>query len=422
MSRIPYKFDSICEITSSKRVFAGDYLPSGIPFFRGKEITEKYKGALIVSTELFISENKYNEIKSRHGVPLEGDLLLTSVGTLGSTYIVKTGDKFYFKDGNITWFRNFRHVDSKYIRYWMQSPTGVGELKKSEIGSSQSAYTIANLKMMDIEVPDKEEQESVVEVLEKYDDLIENNNRRIAILEETAQLLYREWFVKFRYPGHESQKLVESPLGLIPEGWKVDRLINLTSKIGSGATPRGGDSAYKNEGIPLIRSLNIYDGKFINRNLAYIDDEQAAKLKNVTVQVGDVLLNITGASVARCAIVPASLTPARVNQHVSIIRANSNEISAEYILYTLISENGKSRLLSIAQGGATREAITKSHIENFQLIIPDGELLKQFSRIALSITKQKEKLFFSIENLKEQRDMLLPKLISGQISLNMEGS
>ncbi len=104
-------------------------------------------------------------------------------------------------------------------------------------------------------------------------------------------------------------------------GWSKIKLSDITSKIGSGATPRGGKSAYKAHGISLIRSMNVHDGEFIEKNLAFIDESQAKKLSNVIIEKNDVLLNITGASIARCCVVPSRILPARVNQHVSILRA-----------------------------------------------------------------------------------------------------
>ena len=105
---------NLCEITSSKRIYAADYQSEGVPFFRGKEIIEKHNGNTGVSTELFISEEKFLEIKRKFGVPQPGDLLLTSVGTLGVPYVVKPSEEFYFKDGNLTWFKYFKNLDSRY--------------------------------------------------------------------------------------------------------------------------------------------------------------------------------------------------------------------------------------------------------------------------------------------------------------------
>ena len=111
-----YKIGDLCSISSSKRIFAKEYQSSGVPFFRGKEIIEKQKGESI-STELYISRSRYDEIKIKYGVPKEGDMLLTSVGTLGIPYIVKN-ENFYFKDGNLTWFSDFKGLNSAVMLNW----------------------------------------------------------------------------------------------------------------------------------------------------------------------------------------------------------------------------------------------------------------------------------------------------------------
>lgn len=153
--------------------------------------------------------------------------------------------------------------------------------------------------------------------------------------------------------------------------WTTKKLKYITSKIGSGATPRGGQESYHNEGTPLIRSLNIYDLNFNYSNLAFINDLQAKKLNNVTVEKDDVLLNITGASVCRCTSVPDNLVPARVNQHVSIIRADKINLIGKYLKYVLVSSIYKRLLYGLATNGATREALTKEDIENFGIELPD---------------------------------------------------
>jgi type I restriction enzyme S subunit len=153
--------------------------------------------------------------------------------------------------------------------------------------------------------------------------------------------------------------------------WVDNKLASVTTKIGSGATPRGGEESYKAEGISLIRSLNVHDLGFRYPKLALIDEAQAQELANVEVQQGDVLLNITGASVARCAIVPEDVLPARVNQHVAIIRPIPDKVNADFLHYLLISRPYKDRLLQTGQeGGSTRQAITKSQIENFTVRYP----------------------------------------------------
>jgi len=144
-------------------------------------------------------------------------------------------------------------------------------------------------------------------------------------------------------------------------------LRDITTKIGSGATPLGGKESYKTEGITLIRSQNVYDLHFEYDGLAFIDEDQAANLSNVEVNADDILLNITGASVARCCIVPPEILPARVNQHTAIIRINKTRAVPRYVLYCLVSPYYKHHLLTLAQGGATREALTKNTIEKFMI-------------------------------------------------------
>lgn len=150
--------------------------------------------------------------------------------------------------------------------------------------------------------------------------------------------------------------------------WKEYKLGEICSKIGSGATPKGGKEAYLGGDTSLIRSQNVLDFSFSWDGLAYINDEQATKLNGVEIEKGDVLLNITGDSVARACIVPQSALPARVNQHVSIIRGDATLVLNEYILYFL--QYKKPNLLSLSKAGATRNALTKGMIEDFSISLP----------------------------------------------------
>lgn len=158
--------------------------------------------------------------------------------------------------------------------------------------------------------------------------------------------------------------------------WIETELKNLTVKIGSGATPRGGQEAYKTEGISLIRSQNILDFSFSTNGLAFIDDEQARQLQNVEIQEKDVLINITGDSVARVCMVPAETLPARVNQHVAILRADSKKLDPDYLLYYLLNPVIKRHLLRLSSDGATRNALTKSNLEELLISAPK-DIIKQ---------------------------------------------
>jgi type I restriction enzyme S subunit len=152
--------------------------------------------------------------------------------------------------------------------------------------------------------------------------------------------------------------------------WRSIRLAEVTTKIGSGQTPRGGKDVYKGGEYALIRSQNVYNDGFSASGLAYIDQNQAQELSNVEVRSGDVLLNITGDSVARCCGVPQWVIPARVNQHVCILRADPAYLDSGFLRYFIVTPSCQGQLLSLASGGATRNALTKGMLDSLEIIFP----------------------------------------------------
>ncbi len=205
------------------------------------------------------------------------------------------------------------------------------------------------------------------------------------------------------------------------EGWIENKLGDVTTKIGSGATPRGGEESYKAEGISLIRSLNVHDLGFRYARLACLDSTQASELANVEVRVRDVLLNITGASVARCCIVPIDVVPARVNQHVSIIRPIDVELHPEFLHFLLISKTYKDRLLQTGEeGGSTRQAITKAQIQNFSVWypgIPEEQMTIVHRLKNMLVESQHLALLYErkLAALEELRKSLLQRAFSGDL-------
>ena len=152
--------------------------------------------------------------------------------------------------------------------------------------------------------------------------------------------------------------------------WQTVRLGNHCLKIGSGSTPRGGEQVYQSEGVSLIRSQNVYNGQFTTDGLAFLGDDEATQLNGVTVESADILLNITGDSVARCCQVPDWVLPARVNQHVAIIRPKPDQFDSRFLKYFLISPFMQATMLSLAGGGSTRKALTKEMIQSFEVPKP----------------------------------------------------
>ena len=190
--------------------------------------------------------------------------------------------------------------------------------------------------------------------------------------------------------------------------WEYKKIGKITLKVGSGSTPTGGQAAYLDEGIPLIRSMNVHFNGIKYDGLAYLNEDQAKGLKNVEVFENDILLNITGASVARCYIVPIDILPARVNQHVCIIRCK--EIIHPIFLHGVITNKEyQNHLLKLAGTGATREAINKQQIESLDVIFPPIELQNQFADFVKEVDKSRLEVQKSLKKTQELFDSLMQK-------------
>ena len=220
-----YKLGDICNISSSKRIFAEEYVSSGIPFYRGKEIIEKHNKNT-VSSELFITNERFEEIKSKFPVPQIDDILLTSVGTLGVPWLVNESN-FYFKDGNLTWFRsNIEKVNPKFLYYWFESHYAKNQIDSMCIGSTQKALTIDTLSKFSINLPSLPTQQKIAAILSSLDDKIELNNKINENLEQQAQAIFKNWFVDFEPFG-----------GKMPDEWSVGKLGDFV-EIKRGGSPR----------------------------------------------------------------------------------------------------------------------------------------------------------------------------------------
>ncbi|MDT7542792.1 MAG: type restriction enzyme subunit [Acidobacteriota bacterium] len=388
-NRVPTIISDLCEITSSKRIYAADYQSAGIPFYRGKEISEKQSGKSGVSTELFISVEKYEEIKKRFGVPRGGDLLLTSVGTLGVPYVVRPNETFYFKDGNLTWFRNLKGIDSRFLYYWLLSPTGKAELKKCTIGSSQPAFTIVLLKGMTVDLPSEPLQRRIAAILSTYDDLIDNNTRRIKILEEMARRIYEEWFVQFRFPGHKNVKMVESELGLIPDSWEVKKLGSLIKRLRAGNTYRENDVTSEGDVMVVDQSTTEYLGFHNNQ-----PDHQASPEKPIII-FGDHTCKLQ-----------VMVTPFSIGANTVPFIANDE--TSIYYLHNLI------------KGLVTTQEYKRhwTELNNKTVIKAPSKFCNQYDEIVKPFFATMDVLRSKKRNLRRTRDLLLPKLISGEIDVS----
>ncbi|TMO96527.1 restriction endonuclease [Pseudoalteromonas sp. S3260] len=291
-------------------------------------------------------------------------------------------------------------LDGKYLFYlvWNKWFRHLGERNMSG-SAGQKRVPSDFLKDLKIPLPPLDEQKRIAAILDKADAIRRKRKQAIQLADDFLRSVFLDMF--------------GDPVSN-PKGWKKKPLKELTLKLGSGSTPRGGKEAYLEEGISLIRSLNVHDNKFVHKDLAFISDTQADKLKNVVIEKDDLLLNITGASVCRATLVDNDILPARVNQHVCIIRAKKEKVLPTFLARLITSSSYKQKLMQIATaGGATREALTKQQVESLDIIVPPLDIQEKF----MSIVGKVEKLL-KISELQSQKPLfnsLSQKAFAGEL-------
>jgi len=428
-----YKLNSLCKVGSSKRIFSFDYVISGIPFFRSKEIIEKSFGDSITEP-LFISELRFKEIDEKFGSPKEGDILISSVGARsGIPYLVTKKDgRFYFKDGNLIWIKSFsENLDSTFLLYWLKSNIGQESLASIMIGSAQPALTIDGISNLLIEIPDVKIQKIIADILSCLDEKIENLRRQNETLEKIAQTLFKHWFIDFEFPFDFAQSkpnadgkpykfsggvMVPSELGDIPEGWCVGTLGDyIYVKHGY---------AFKGEYITTEETQQILltpgnfkigggfnDSKYKFYSDEYYPDEYILKKKDLTITMTD--LSKEGDTLGYPAFIPEVKEKVFLhNQRIGKIE--NNKIDKVFLYFLLCRREYRSHILGTSPGSTVRHT-SPSRIYDFFFTIPDFKLIERFSNIATSTIDKILINFEKIQTLTKIRDSLLPKLMSGQI-------
>lgn len=329
-----------------------------IPFFTSSQIQDKWVEIADYNTECII------------------------VGDGGNSSIFLS-NKFSASDHNFIFHSSNKNLINKYI--YLYYSLNFNYILSGLTGSGLKNISKSYLSELKIPLPSLNIQQKIIQEIEVLENKEKKNSKEINSLKDKASTL-------FNFNG------------------EVVKLIDITTKIGSGATPRGGKSAYKKTGINLIRSQNIYDNKFHPKGLVFIDNEQARKLDNVTVLENDILFNITGASVCRCTIVENKYLPARVNQHVSIIRVNEKAVP-KFVQQLLISRKYKSELLELASNASTREAVTKQQLEDFKISLPP---IQEQQKIVSEIEKIERKIAYlekEITEIPKQKEAILQKYL-----------
>ncbi len=374
------------------------YIPEGIPFITAANV----QNGNILNNLNYISEARF-KLLSR-GKFKKGDFLFCLRGSLGKFGFVK-------KDilggiGSSMVIVRAQAIRNKWLFYYFRSNRCKQEIDNFKGGAAQPNLGAKDLKKFEINVPPLNEQDTIVKILDKSFAKIDQAKANIEKNIENAKELF--------------QSKLNEVFSQGGEGWEERSLEEITTKIGSGSTPRGGQSSYKASGISLIRSMNVHDDGFRDKNLAFIDEEQALKLKNVKLEENDVLLNITGASVARCCVVENSYLPARVNQHVSIIRLEKGIMNFRFLHYALTSKETKNLLLGIGEQGATRQAITKAQIQSFKISYPNSisfqnELVEILDNFKVKCAIIESHYHQKIKDLDELKKSLLQKAFSGEL-------
>ena len=340
------------------------------------------------------------------------------MGTLGSVYVVKPGERFYFKDGNLTWFRSFKDLDSHFLSYWLIAPQGKAQLQRCTIGVAQPALTIVHLKGMEIEVPSLPMQRRIAGILSAYDELIENSQRRIRSLETMARNLYREWFVNFRFPGREAIPRVRSPLGDIPKGWEATTLGGQLAALEAGKRPKGGIRDVQ-DGVPSIGAENINgigqhnfaSEKFVPR--AFFEEMQKG-----VVQDGDVAIYKDGAYIGKSSVFRDGFPHAEccVNEHVFLLRSNGVRLK-QNALYLWLQEHDTVYSIRATNANAAQPGINQQSVNGLKIVIPDEKTAAHFDFLVEPLFAELIILAKKIDNLRRTRDLLLPRLLSGQVEL-----
>jgi type I restriction enzyme S subunit len=280
----------------------------------------------------------------------------------------------------------------------------LSHLRDISTGAATKFLTIGLLKSLKIPLPDLPTQKRIAGILSAYDDLIENNLRRIAILEEMAQSLYREWFVHFRFPGHETVQLVDSELGQIPEGWEV-KMVQDFGTVVTGKTPSKKREEYFKGDVPFLKTPDMHGNTFILRTNESLTEAGAASQPKKTLPRGSICVSCIGT----LGVVSITTEPCQTNQQINSV-VLGNEAYREFLFFWF--RDAKQKLENLGSSGATMGNVNKSKFESMELLSPPLDLLSRYQGLAHPILGKLELLMRTNQTLRESRDLLLPKLLS----------
>lgn len=373
------KLSDIADVIDSRHE-TPKYSESGYPMVR---VTDIKQGFLKTEGCLKVSEKIYEYFSSKHKSK-KGDLVFSRVGSEGIVSLVNSNAPFCL--GQNTAFIIPKN-NNNFLYYWLSSPIGRYQIKTKTTGATQRTISLESIKGLNLEIPDLLTQNKISSVLTTYDDLIENNEKRIKTLEEMAQLLYTEWFVKFNFPGHEQIKMVDSGTehGMIPEGWNIRNVESLIKRVTIG-------KRYDNKSVYEVGKVPVLDqGK--SGFIGYHNDDPGVK-----------------ASIQKPIIVFANHT---CYQNIVVY-----PISAIQNVLPFVPKDDRDIFWL---HWATKDLIKlndyKGHWPEFmskRLIVPSVNLTKVFGKLIKEYVETKYKLELENSNLSKIRDLLIPQLVTGK--------
>jgi type I restriction enzyme S subunit len=383
-------------VGSMSHLFCDD----GVPLLRGQNI-KPY--SLDLSNLKFISLETHRKWKKSALLP--GDVAIVRVGYPGTACVIPEGVGELNAASLVIVRPDKRLLDSNYLCYVINSPWGKSQVLGRLVGSAQQVFNTQTAADLEIPAPPLPTQRKIAGILSAYDDLIENNLRRIKILEEMAQSLYREWFVHFRFPGHESVSLVNSSPGSIPEGWEVKVLGEIAEfRLGKMLDKE------KNKGelMPYLANVNVRWGRFELdelREMRFTPDE----LDSYGLRGGDIVM-CEGGEPGRCAVWNEQIPGMMIQKAIHRIRCRENMNHS--FLYQSLLRLGQGGHLASLFTGATIKHLPREQLAKVKIVVPPKSLLDAFIKFVRPAENQVDVLASKIQTLRRTRDLLLPKLLN----------
>lgn len=351
----------------------------------------------------YISENDYkkyfNPKSTAITTPQKNDILLSIIGSLGSSYVVKENDVFGLSS-SVAILRPNPEINSNYLHYWLKSPFFQKSVLAIKSGVAQSYLSLEMIKSLPVSAPTIFAQENIVYILSAYDDLIDTNRRRIQLLEESARLLFREWFVYFRFPGYEKVKIVDD----VPEGWKKEKINKLVT-FKRGVEP-GSDNyleIYESGSFPFFRVSDL-----VTRKPSIFVDEQYAK--SALLKKSDIVISLDGS----VGIVSMGLEGC-YSTGIRKLIIKDKKINRAHLYFLMKSHYVQGVINAYAKGTTIQHA--GEAIKHMNPILPPQNLMDLFDEIARPALNEILILLEQNQKLAQARDLLLPRLMSGAIEV-----